>query len=437
MELDLAAIHGGRAQIVDEPRLHAMLLLGGWVHSLDDPDRARLAANEAQAVIDALVAAGLPHVAGGEHRRFDAYQATNAVRWAGRHARSGALRDVWHERFVATGRRTAATLARHARPQRFSIVLRRTIAVHADHGDPVRIRVPIPLEDGGQSAIAVEAVTQNLVEPLRHGDGWAEARVRPQSGAGGHPPLSPRSGTAELAIRVGVTVAPVQPVIEPERIRLADVDPEKAELYGRRRDGLIVVTPAIASLAAELAGSIHDPWSVLKRFWRFLFTRLQIGPLYHATLPAADPLAALIDGGWADCYAATALLVALCRASGIPARMVGGYFLYPCSPTNHYWAEVLLPPFGWVPFDLSCWEFAAGDPDDPVWADYFFGWVDPRLVTERLPRQFTSRRGLAVPRDVVLLQAAVAGGGVDLSVYGVTPPAFVYSDRVEVDFSRR
>ncbi len=58
----------------------------------------------------------------------------------------------------------------------------------------------------------------------------------------------------------------------------------------------------------------------------------------------------------------SALLAALCRASGIPARLVGGYLLWE-APTEHYWIEAWAPDRGWMPFDLLAWDLSAGGED--------------------------------------------------------------------------
>jgi transglutaminase-like putative cysteine protease len=45
------------------------------------------------------------------------------------------------------------------------------------------------------------------------------------------------------------------------------------------------------------------------------------------------------------------LFVALCRAKGIPARVVKGYVSEPVYLPQHAWAEAYLNEYGWVPFD--------------------------------------------------------------------------------------
>ena len=85
----------------------------------------------------------------------------------------------------------------------------------------------------------------------------------------------------------------------------------------------------------------------MKRFWNFMLDELAIGVLHYDELDPAHPIDWVLESGWYDCQMGSALLIALCRVRGIPARMASGYFLYPASPTPHYWVEVWLD-HGWL-----------------------------------------------------------------------------------------
>jgi transglutaminase-like putative cysteine protease len=55
-----------------------------------------------------------------------------------------------------------------------------------------------------------------------------------------------------------------------------------------------------------------------------------------------------------DCGDFTDLVVALCRAKGIPARVCTGYVTYPVSKdyvNRHAWVEAYTKQLGWIPFD--------------------------------------------------------------------------------------
>ena len=56
--------------------------------------------------------------------------------------------------------------------------------------------------------------------------------------------------------------------------------------------------------------------------------------------------------GKGDCTEYSDLMVAMCRAKDIPARVVDGYITnYGNDTPKHNWVEVYFKNFGWVPFD--------------------------------------------------------------------------------------
>lgn len=82
------------------------------------------------------------------------------------------------------------------------------------------------------------------------------------------------------------------------------------------------------------------------------FVRLELP--YQESTQTYGAVYALKGGPKCDCSEFSMLFVALCRASGIPARVVLGY-TYDINNldknTSHAWAEVLLPDGKWIPFD--------------------------------------------------------------------------------------
>lgn len=64
-----------------------------------------------------------------------------------------------------------------------------------------------------------------------------------------------------------------------------------------------------------------------------------------------------LDKGSGVCGDYSDLMIALCRANGIPARLSGGYMFYRDflpgwdGDSWHVWVDVYLSDYGWVPFD--------------------------------------------------------------------------------------
>jgi hypothetical protein len=233
------------------------------------------------------------------------------------------------------------------------------------------------------------------------------------------------SGEAEMALgaRLSFAARPQAPC--PGQ---GDGGPDQA-LYLRRREGLIVVSDRISALARSLAGAGASSLEAVRAFWDYINSELICGVLRYDQVDAVAPCDWVLDSGWFDCHLGSALFAALCRAHGIPARVVGGYVLYRPAPGNHYWAEAWIENQGWTPFDFLGWDLSRGGRDRE-WRDVFFGRIDCRMTTERLPREFTGAVGVPIPEAWGLLQVAMAGG-LEISFLDIngTP---VYADTVRV-----
>src|SRR5690606_12723340 len=129
---------------------------------------------------------------------------------------------------------------------------------------------------------------------------------------------------------------------------VAPLSASERELYLRRGEELVQVTPAIATLAADLCRGVASPRERARRFLDFLMDGLASGPFPYEWLDARAPLDLPREGGWFDCRLGAAMIAALCRASGIPARRVSGYLIYPECAGYHWWLEVWLDDAGWV-----------------------------------------------------------------------------------------
>ncbi len=139
----------------------------------------------------------------------------------------------------------------------------------------------------------------------------------------------------------------------------------------------------------------------------------------------------MLQRRWFDCLLGSALLVSLCRAGGLPARLVHGHFLYSANPANHVWCEVFIPGRGWAPVDLIGWELSAGDADADRQSD-FLGWTDWRLVTERPPRRVTGPMSLRLPGAWRVLQNR-AGEALDVSYVDAATGRALLVDRIQIE----
>src|SRR5581483_1398091 len=177
----------------------------------------------------------------------------------------------------------------------------------------------------------------------------------------------------------------------------ARLDPSEAELYSRPSEGLIKVSDRVRSVADALAGADADAATLVWRFWNFLHDEFTFGIVRYDELDPAHPVDWALEHRYFDCQLGAALFCSLCRARGLPARMVGGYLLRMASPSIHTWLEVWIEGVGWVPFDLATWKLSDGGRDKE-WRDYYFGQLDHRLTTQRPPRLFNGLGDVRLPR---------------------------------------
>ncbi len=138
-------------------------------------------------------------------------------------------------------------------------------------------------------------------------------------------------------------------------------------------EGIETDAPEIVALARQEAGRKRDP--VFKA--KALYSVTNRALTYDAKAGRVSALAALRRGK-ASCEGYARLFAALCRASGIPARLVYGLRVRAESLNSgqivvdrmrHVWDEVYLAGIGWVPVDPTFTYTVNGRKD--VTYDYF------------------------------------------------------------------
>ena len=112
--------------------------------------------------------------------------------------------------------------------------------------------------------------------------------------------------------------------------------------------------PEIAGKAAELVQGAKTRWDATLRVCRWVEREIR----YEIADTPSARLA--LDKKSGDCGPHSTLSVALLRASGIPAKLVGGLLYTPTfggSFGQHAWIEVYMGSDGWIPLDPTTGEF--------------------------------------------------------------------------------
>lgn len=133
------------------------------------------------------------------------------------------------------------------------------------------------------------------------------------------------------------------------------------------------------------------------------------GMVHYDQVNADAPGDWVLNAGWYDCQLGSALFASMCRAQGIPARILSGHMLYRLAPGFHYWAEVWIDELGWTPFDLLTWDLSKGGRD-LAWRNCFVGKIDYRMVTQCFPLAFTGPMSVRFPPAWHLINAPFDGG---------------------------
>jgi hypothetical protein len=356
--------------------------------------------------------------------RFDPAEVLNFAIMA---ARTGRDR-IWLDRFVENGRdlvrefhsgcgkRELPPEPALLPPRRFHVRVSREFDLEGiEPGRQLLLGLPLPHADRALCDLKVESISPVSGQAdLRHADGRLEWRVSVG-------PERSITVAADYAFRASPTVA--DPTID-------HLTPQMNELYTRPSEGLIAVSARIAALADRIAGSDADRWRQLRRIWDFILDDLTCGLVHYDLIGAANPGEWVLDQGIFDCQLGSTLLISLCRALSIPARLVSGYLLYSVAPLCHYWAEVFIPDRGWVPVDLGCWNLSAGGQHDG-WRNYFFGALDYRLKTEIFPHQFTGLSTIRLGAGWQILQLPVADGA-ESRFLSIETGRAIYCDRLVI-----
>lgn len=408
-----------RYRTIPERRVIELLLLVSQAYEVSTGDRMAAQA-VASAALESWVGKGLGYRQGaGGHRLFDPVEVINFLKWSGL---EGSDR-YWEDHFVQTHRRfvlefrpppDSSTWPGPGSPARFRATVRRLFSLrHFAEGASVRLRLPLPqvgayLDDLHVTLAVPDAFRCGTV--LR--DQCLELRL-----------TVPRDPTVTIGADFQFTAH--DPVG-----RSAPLTAQEAELYCRKSEGLIRVTPRIEALAAEIAGRRTSTQGLVGAFWGYMMDELCSGMVRYEEVPTEAPGDWLLDHGWYDCQLGSALLVSLCRARGIPARIVSGLCLYRVQPISHYWCEIWLDDVGWRPFDVICWDLSRAGQDH-AWRDAFAGRMDYRLVTQCFPLVFTGSMSLRFPKAWQMLQVADEGG-VNTAYTNAEDGSLIYQDHTEV-----
>jgi hypothetical protein len=140
----------------------------------------------------------------------------------------------------------------------------------------------------------------------------------------------------------------------PEKVEM-DIDPEKITPYQKdteeykrytKSEPWIEITPEIEKKAQEIIAEATNPYYQAKKIFNWVVDNMSY-EYPDVTQRGAAKSFKKLKG---DCGEFSYVFEALCRSVGIPARGVTCMWF---QGGGHAWAEILLPPYGWIPVDAS------------------------------------------------------------------------------------
>lgn len=179
-------------------------------------------------------------------------------------------------------------------------------------------------------------------------------------------------------------------LVDPERVGEYDREDPEYVLYTTYGQNT-VCTPDMEDLAWEIVGDETNPWFQARMIYDYIVENIPYSFVPHMSLQVLGIPESVFchENGHGDCGTQSMYFSALCRSLGIPARACGGMQLVPGVEGSHFWAEFMLPGYGWIPVDVTVaetadWSWQLSDEERRVFKDFFFAALDPyRMVIQK------------------------------------------------------
>ena len=204
-------------------------------------------------------------------------------------------------------------------------------------------------------AVPENTIRQKLLGPIR----WEPKPARFEKDDWGVPFARfefadlPPGATVEARMHVDVEMYDLRRAIYPEQVQGLDgIPPEIKARYLNDGNKYQLQHPFLQKLVKDTLGDEKNPWWIARKLAQAVGARMS----FEMT-GGWEPAPVVLQRGSGSCSEYTFAFVALCRIAGLPARYVGSIVVRgedgSCDEAFHRWAQVYLPPFGWVDWDVQ------------------------------------------------------------------------------------
>ncbi len=163
----------------------------------------------------------------------------------------------------------------------------------------------------------------------------------------------PPGGTAETRMYLDVEMMDLRRAIYPEQVQGLDAIPADVKArYLNDANKYQLDHPYLQELVKDTVGDEENPWWIARKLAHAVGSRMS----FEMT-GGWEPAPVVLQRGSGSCSEYSFAFLALCRIAGVPARYVGSIVVRTedgsCDESFHRWAQVYLPPFGWVDWDVQ------------------------------------------------------------------------------------
>jgi transglutaminase-like putative cysteine protease len=233
-------------------------------------------------------------------------------------------------------------------PKRFAVTM--TVTVDADAvpaGKTVRAWLPVPRSYPHQKDLRILS-SSSPVKELGADTASIRSAYMEEVAAAGHPTV--------FTLQYAYTAYGVHFRLDENAVERASTsDPNLRQFTAEGPH--VLFTDRIRKLSKKIVGPETNPLKIARAIYRWMSDNLLYSyALEYSTIRNISDYC--LTKGYGDCGQHALLFITLCRYNGIPARWQSGWYTFPGAKTIHDWAEIFLPPYGWIPVDPDMGVFA-------------------------------------------------------------------------------
>lgn len=249
-------------------------------------------------------------------------------------------------------------------PKKYSITYTVTINNTAFSPSDIRLYLPLPAEWESQRNLKIGEISpkpESQETEKSSGNSMLYWRLK------GTPK---KNATAEFVLHFDLTAYETNTNIDPASVLPYKQDSAEVQHFTRPEKYIESDDPTIIGLADTLTKDQTNPYLMAKAYYDYIIDHVT----YKLLGQGLNGAKYLLDHKNGECGDYSALFIALCRAKGIPARPIVGYWAISGKDQTHVWAEFFLEGIGWIPVDATIGQQSSEK------RQYYFGNMDNQRV---------------------------------------------------------